>query len=76
MLIRYIIALGTLVQLVDIFIVCAIQGAELMSKHGINVPRGVAVGSVDEVKKALQDVFPNQSHVMRRMHNSYILSHT
>lgn len=41
-----------------------IQGADLMSKHGINVPKGVAVGSLDEVKKALRDVFPNQSEVM------------
>ncbi|KAI3460986.1 hypothetical protein Pfo_017649 [Paulownia fortunei] len=40
------------------------QGAELMSKHGINVPKGVAVGSVDEVKKALRDVFPNQSEAV------------
>ncbi|KAK4407253.1 Succinate--CoA ligase [ADP-forming] subunit beta, mitochondrial [Sesamum angolense] len=37
------------------------QGAELMSKHGINVPRGVAVSSVDEVKKVLQEVFPKNS---------------
>lgn len=34
-----------------------------MSKHGINVPKGVAVGSVDEVRKALREVFPNQSQV-------------
>ncbi|KAL0370392.1 UNVERIFIED_CONTAM: Succinate--CoA ligase [ADP-forming] subunit beta, mitochondrial [Sesamum angustifolium] len=40
------------------------QGAELMSKHGINVPKGVAVGSVDEVRKVLQEVFPNQSEVV------------
>lgn len=35
-----------------------------MSKHGINVPKGVAVGSVDEVRKALREVFPNQSQVV------------
>ncbi|KAK6164275.1 hypothetical protein DH2020_001139 [Rehmannia glutinosa] len=40
------------------------QGAELMSKHGINVPKGVAVGSVEEVRKAMQEVFPNQSEVV------------
>ncbi|NP_001234293.2 succinate--CoA ligase [ADP-forming] subunit beta, mitochondrial [Solanum lycopersicum] len=40
------------------------QGAELMSKYGINVPKGVAVASLDEVKKAIQDVFPNQSEVV------------
>lgn len=36
-----------------------------MSKHGINVPKGVAVGSVDEVRKAMQEVFPNQSEVVQ-----------
>ncbi|KAH7517409.1 hypothetical protein FEM48_Zijuj09G0060500 [Ziziphus jujuba var. spinosa] len=40
------------------------QGAELMSKHGINVPKGVAISSVDEVKKAIQDVFPNQKELV------------
>lgn len=36
-----------------------------MSKHGINVPKGVAAGSIDEVKKAIRDVFPNQSEVIQ-----------
>lgn len=45
-----------------------------MSKHGINVPKGVAVGSVDEVKKALQDVFPNQSEVTQTKQVSYFLN--
>ncbi|CAH9073736.1 unnamed protein product [Cuscuta europaea] len=40
------------------------QGAELMGKHGINVPRGVAVGSVGEVKKAIQELFPNQNEIV------------
>ncbi|KAJ8527212.1 hypothetical protein K7X08_029689 [Anisodus acutangulus] len=40
------------------------QGAELMSKYGINVPKGVAVASLDEVKKSIQEVFPNQSEVV------------
>lgn len=40
------------------------QGAELMGKYGINVPKGVAVASLDEVKKAIQDVFPNQNEVV------------
>ncbi|XP_049409551.1 succinate--CoA ligase [ADP-forming] subunit beta, mitochondrial [Solanum stenotomum] len=40
------------------------QGAELMGKYGINVPKGIAVASLDEVKKAIQDVFPNQSEVV------------
>ena len=35
-----------------------------MSKHGINVPKGVAVGSVEEVRKAIQDAFPNESEVI------------
>ncbi|PIA45875.1 hypothetical protein AQUCO_01600254v1 [Aquilegia coerulea] len=33
------------------------QGAELMGKYGINVP------SSEQVKKAIQDVFPNQNEV-------------
>lgn len=36
-----------------------------MSKHGITVPKGVAAGSIDEVKKAILDVFPNQSEVLQ-----------
>ncbi|KAK7345746.1 hypothetical protein VNO77_16357 [Canavalia gladiata] len=40
------------------------QGAELMSKHGINVPRGVAVSSVEEAKKAIKDVFPNENELV------------
>ncbi|KAJ4726934.1 Succinate--CoA ligase [ADP-forming] subunit beta, mitochondrial [Melia azedarach] len=40
------------------------QGAELMGKYGINVPKGVAASSVDEVKKAIQDVFPNENEIV------------
>ncbi|KAI4349365.1 hypothetical protein L6164_009958 [Bauhinia variegata] len=40
------------------------QGAELMSKYGVNVPRGVAVSSVEEVKKAIKDVFPNENELV------------
>ncbi|NP_001311903.1 succinyl-CoA ligase [ADP-forming] subunit beta, mitochondrial-like [Nicotiana tabacum] len=40
------------------------QGAELMGKYGINVPKGVAVASLSEVKKAIQDVLPNQNEVV------------
>ncbi|XP_021888536.1 succinate--CoA ligase [ADP-forming] subunit beta, mitochondrial [Carica papaya] len=40
------------------------QGAELMGKHGINVPRGVAVSSVDEIKKVIQDVFPKENELV------------
>ncbi|KAJ3690106.1 hypothetical protein LUZ61_019270 [Rhynchospora tenuis] len=40
------------------------QGAELMGKYGINVPRGVAVSSLSEVKDAIQKVFPNESEVV------------
>jgi hypothetical protein len=34
-----------------------------MGKYGINVPRGIAVGSLPEVKDAIQRVFPNESEV-------------
>lgn len=37
-----------------------------MSKYGVNVPKGVAVGSVDEVKKVIESTFPNQSEVIIR----------
>jgi succinyl-CoA synthetase beta subunit len=40
------------------------QGARLMAQHGINVPNGVAASSLDEVKKAIQKVFPNNSEVV------------
>ncbi|XP_020580804.1 succinate--CoA ligase [ADP-forming] subunit beta, mitochondrial-like [Phalaenopsis equestris] len=40
------------------------QGAELMSKYGINVPKGVAVSSIDEVKQALKNVFPNDKELV------------
>lgn len=35
-----------------------------MGKHGINVPRGVAIGSIGEVKKAIQELFPNQNEIV------------
>ncbi|RZR94155.1 hypothetical protein BHM03_00022784, partial [Ensete ventricosum] len=42
------------------------QGAELMSKYGVNVPKGVAVSSVEEVKEAVISVFPNEKEVADR----------
>ena len=41
-----------------------LQGAELMGKYGINVPRGAAAGSVQEVKDALKNIFPSEKEVM------------
>lgn len=41
-----------------------------MSKYGVNVPKGVAVATVDEVKKAIESVFPNQSEVIIRYSHS------
>ncbi|CAI9107587.1 OLC1v1006974C1 [Oldenlandia corymbosa var. corymbosa] len=40
------------------------QGAELMGKYGINVPKGAAVGSIGEIKKTLESVFPNQDEIV------------
>lgn len=34
-----------------------------MGKYGINVPKGVAVASTEEVKTALKDVFPSEKEV-------------
>ena len=39
------------------------QGAKLMSKYGINVPKGAAVGSLDGEKKVLKDIFPKEKEV-------------
>jgi len=43
-----------------------------MSKYGVNVPRGVAVSSVEEVRKAIKDAFPGQNEVIHDSvhHNS------
>ena len=38
------------------------QGAELMGKYGVNVPKGVAVSSVDEVR-VVKATFPNENEV-------------
>jgi hypothetical protein len=35
-----------------------------MSKYGVNVPRGVAVSSVEETRKAIKEAFPNQNEVI------------
>ncbi|KAF0931555.1 hypothetical protein E2562_005526 [Oryza meyeriana var. granulata] len=40
------------------------QGAELMGKYGINVPRGAAAGSVEEVKDTLKNIFPNEKEIV------------
>ncbi|ONK80636.1 uncharacterized protein A4U43_C01F20030 [Asparagus officinalis] len=47
------------------------QSSDLMSKHGINVPRGVAVSSTEEVRKAIKDVFPGEKEIVV---NSQILA--
>lgn len=35
-----------------------------MGKYGINVPKGVAVSSAEEIKKAIHEVFPNENEVL------------
>ncbi|XP_022157525.1 succinate--CoA ligase [ADP-forming] subunit beta, mitochondrial isoform X2 [Momordica charantia] len=40
------------------------QGSELMSKYGINVPKGVAVSSVDEAKNAVRTAFPDAKELV------------
>ena len=34
-----------------------------MGKYGVNVPKGVAVSSLEEVKETIRDVFPGESEV-------------
>ncbi|ERN18833.1 hypothetical protein AMTR_s00067p00119600 [Amborella trichopoda] len=40
------------------------QGSDLMAKYGINVPKGVAAGSVEEIQKAIKDVFPQEKELV------------
>lgn len=35
-----------------------------MGKYGINVPKGIAVSSAEEIKKAIHDAFPNEKEVI------------
>ena len=34
-----------------------------MSKYGINVPKGVAISSLDEVPKVISEAFPDKDEV-------------
>lgn len=45
------------------FCLFELQGAELMSKYGINVPRGAAVSSLEQLKDTIKNVFPSESQV-------------
>jgi succinyl-CoA synthetase beta subunit len=47
---------------------CAVQGAELMSKFGINVPPGKAAHTLDEVKIAAHDMKDENNEVRARVH--------
>ncbi|KAG5514623.1 hypothetical protein RHGRI_035876 [Rhododendron griersonianum] len=40
------------------------QGAELMSKYGVNVPKGVVCSTPEDVKKATQSLFANESELV------------
>lgn len=51
---------------------CGDQGSELMSKYGINVPKGVAVSSVDEAKNAVRTAFPDAKEVFMGRHGSLL----
>lgn len=51
------------VLVIDEFWLSENQGADLMNKYGINVPKGVAVSSIDEVKEAVKSAFPNENEV-------------
>ncbi|KAJ8512161.1 hypothetical protein OPV22_002595 [Ensete ventricosum] len=44
------------------------QGAELMIKYGINVSKGVAAPSIEEVKEAVKSVFPSGKEVVVKSH--------
>ncbi|KAJ4844054.1 hypothetical protein Tsubulata_013462 [Turnera subulata] len=40
------------------------QGAELMGKYGINVPRGAAVSSLEQLKDTIKNVFPSENELV------------
>lgn len=40
------------------------QGSSLMSKYGVNVPKGIVVSSVAEVRQAIKDAFPEEKEVV------------
>jgi len=40
------------------------QGSSLMRKYGVNVPKGIVVSSVAEVKQAIKDAFPEEKEVV------------
>ncbi|MCO5573355.1 hypothetical protein L7F22_027124 [Adiantum nelumboides] len=40
------------------------QGAKLMSQYGVNVPKGVAVSSISEIKDVLAQTFPGEQEVV------------
>jgi hypothetical protein len=44
-----------------------VQGAELMSKFGINVPPGKAAKSLDDVKKAAESMKDENNEVLPHM---------
>lgn len=35
-----------------------------MGKFGINVPKGAAAGSIEEVKNVMKNMFPNEKEVI------------
>ena len=45
-----------------------IQGAELMSQYGINVPPGIAIKSLDEVQSAAQKMASPDGEVSSLLH--------
>ncbi|KAI5082697.1 hypothetical protein GOP47_0002440 [Adiantum capillus-veneris] len=40
------------------------QGSKLMSQYGVNVPKGVAVSSISEIKNVLEQTFPGEEEVV------------
>ncbi|KAL3500143.1 hypothetical protein ACH5RR_039236, partial [Cinchona calisaya] len=47
-----------------LLMMCDNHDAKLMSKYGINVPKDVDVGSVEEINKKIKSVFPYQNEIM------------
>lgn len=48
------------------------QGAALMSKFGVNVPKGVVISSPSEVSEVIKKHFPNNTEVCSKFYGLWI----
>lgn len=59
--------------LLGFLLVLSVQGAALMSKFGVNVPKGVVVSSKSEIAKVLKEQFPKDEEVRADFQPSHVI---